>query len=321
MFTATKTESLSELCLSFFGIQIPDTLEDIQDGFRINQKLETPQAHHSHIGERGAGLYLSKTVLFSSLDSNSKETHRSLSLVKITNTMCSGHFPGNPMLPLADAGKFLAQAAAVLASSVDPQTKNHKNPTPIVARVGDVKAHASKNKTHIIPGEKILLCSTLTKAVKSQGIYYIDTDGFIGNFNAFSMPKVCILAQDRPESWGDAKAQQEIQLRYYFDVIPENFAEFNIWAENVGMKFWSQFSGVIRYQTSRHFADTTLHHSISGNHAPTNVESCVTFINAQAYLDAVHSKQFKAAIEQLEQFIEPGTLHHRSMEPVFTYFG
>lgn len=146
------------------------------------------------IPEREPGLRINRAVIY-----KIGEDCLILAPFIITEEMCAGHMPGFPILPLAEAGRTLAQVGAILVAYTVKFIEGRENRfTPLVYKVGEI---ISGQQGFLYPKDRICL---VAQARKARGpLYFVQAHGYLGDKHIFSMPKIhYFISQDR-RLWGE----------------------------------------------------------------------------------------------------------------------
>ncbi len=171
-------------------------LKALQDSYLgLRQKLYLEDIHNL-IPERAPGLKISKSVIC--------EIDSELVIIApfhISEETCAGHMPGFPFLPLAEAGRVLAQVGAILVGYSAKAIENKMGAiTPLVYKVGEV---LSGNQGYLRPGNTVCI---IAKARKLKGpLYAVQAHGYMGQKHIFSMPKIQYFLSDDSQLWGGLK--------------------------------------------------------------------------------------------------------------------
>ena len=111
---------------------------------------------HNLYPEREPALRILKAVVI-----NYSGEHLIMARFTVTKEMCEGHMPGFPILPLAEAGRTLAQVGAILVSyQVKEIERRTEQLTPLVYKVGEL---ISGQKGFLYPGDNILIVAKARK--------------------------------------------------------------------------------------------------------------------------------------------------------------
>jgi 3-hydroxymyristoyl/3-hydroxydecanoyl-(acyl carrier protein) dehydratase len=160
---------------------------------KIKQELG-PLDIYDLIPEREPGLQITRAVI-------SKTGGGCLILAPfiITEEMCAGHMPGFPILPLAEAGRTLAQVGAILVAYTVKFIEGREGRfTPLVYKVGEI---ISGQQGFLVPGDKVCL---VAQARKLRGpIYAVQAHGYLGDKHIFSMPKIHYFISQDQRLWGE----------------------------------------------------------------------------------------------------------------------
>lgn len=159
---------------------------------QVKQELGS-QDIYQLIPEREPGLRITRAVIC--------ETDGNLQILapfSITEEMCAGHMPGFPMLPLAEAGRTLAQVGAILVAYTVRNIEQREGLfTPLVYKVGEI---ISGQQGFLFPKDKICL---VAQAHKLRGpLYFVQAHGYLGEKHIFSMPKIHYFISQDQRLWG-----------------------------------------------------------------------------------------------------------------------
>jgi len=159
---------------------------------KIKQELGQSEIYKL-IPEREPGLRITRAVI-----TEVEEDYLILAPFIITEEMCAGHMPGFPILPLAEAGRTLAQVGAVLVAYIVKNLEGREGHfTPLVYKVGEI---TSGQKGFLSPKDKVCL---VAQAHKVRGpIYLVQAHGYLGNEHIFSMPKIHYFITQDSRLWG-----------------------------------------------------------------------------------------------------------------------
>lgn len=160
---------------------------------KIKQELG-PLDIYDLIPEREPGLQIRRAVI-----SETGGDCLILAPFIITEEMCAGHMPGFPILPLAEAGRTLAQVGAILvAYRVRFVEGRESRFTPLVYKVGEI---ISGQQGFLVPGDKVCL---VAQARKLRGpLYAVQAHGYLGDKHIFSMPKIHYFISQDQRLWGE----------------------------------------------------------------------------------------------------------------------
>lgn len=127
-------------------------------------------------------------------------THLIIAPFLITEEMCAGHMPGFPILPLAEAGRALAQIGSILVGYL---AKVHEqragNLTPLVYKVGEI---ISGQQGFLHPREQLCI---VAQGEKMKGpLYKVQAHGYLGDNHIFSMPKIHYFVSQDNQLWNIA---------------------------------------------------------------------------------------------------------------------
>ena len=201
----------------FLEVALPDQLESVlsqfqlsasrKQNFKKNQDSPTLSSSqslvfhqrlfvediHQLIPERAPGLKIQKALIGS-------HNHDMLICAPfhITETACAGHMPGFPFLPLAEAGRVLAQVGAVLVGYY-AKTVEHNTSllTPLVYKVGEV---LSGQQGYLVPNQSVCI---IAKIKKLKGpLYAVEAQGYLEQELIFAMPKIHYFLSEDPKLWG-----------------------------------------------------------------------------------------------------------------------
>lgn len=160
---------------------------------KIKHELGRPDIYDL-IPEREPGLQITRAVV-----SETGEDCLILAPFIITEEMCAGHMPGFPILPLAEAGRTLAQIGAILVAYTVRYVEGRESRfTPLVYKVGEI---ISGQQGFLVPGDKVCL---VARARKLRGpIYAVQAHGYLGDKHIFSMPKIHYFISQDQRLWGE----------------------------------------------------------------------------------------------------------------------
>jgi len=176
-------------------INAPTSTAGTPTGGQINQvrqELEL-QDIYKLIPEREPGLRISRAVICE-IGGNIQI----LAPFAITEEMCAGHMPGFPILPLAEAGRTLAQVGAILVAYTVRNIEEKEGCfTPLVYKVGEI---VSGQQGFLVPNDKVCL---VAQAQKLRGpLYFVQAHGYLGEKHIFSMPKIHYFISQDQRLWG-----------------------------------------------------------------------------------------------------------------------
>ena len=207
----------TESFLDFIGVEIPNNIESIftskslsksrksifkeQDksnetlqnkGLVFQQRLFQEDIHQL-LPERAPGLKISKSLI-----GTYDNEMIIVSPFHITEETCAGHMPGFPFLPLAEAGRVLAQVGAILVGYYAKTVEHNTNLiTPLVYKVGEV---LSGQQGYLVPNNSVCI---IAKVKKLRGpLYAVEAHGYLDKQHIFSMPKISYFLSDDPKLWG-----------------------------------------------------------------------------------------------------------------------
>lgn len=160
---------------------------------KIKQELDRLDIYDL-MPEREPGLRITRAVI-----SGTGGDCLILAPLIITEEMCAGHMPGFPILPLAEAGRTLAQVGAILVAYTVRSIEGREGRfTPLVYKVGEI---ISGQQGFLVPGDKICL---VAQARKLRGpLYAVQAHGYIGDKHIFSMPKIHYFISQDQRLWGE----------------------------------------------------------------------------------------------------------------------
>jgi 3-hydroxymyristoyl/3-hydroxydecanoyl-(acyl carrier protein) dehydratase len=143
--------------------------------------------------ERAPGFRIERAVIY-----EFQSEYYILSPFEVTEEMCAGHMPGFPILPLAEAGRILAQVGSILVGYTAKVVEEKAGLlTPLVYKVGEV---ISGQQGFLVPGDKICV---LAKGKKLRGpLYFVEAHGYLGDQHIFSMPKIHYFLSQDSRLWG-----------------------------------------------------------------------------------------------------------------------
>lgn len=170
-----------------------ESMPSVDGRHKIKQELG-PQEIYDLIPEREPGLRITRAVI-----SEAGGDCMILAPFIITEELCAGHMPGFPILPLAEAGRTLAQVGAILVAYTVRSIEGREGLfTPLVYKVGEI---ISGQQGFLVPGDKVCL---VAQARKLRGpLYFVQAHGYLGDKHIFSMPKIhYFISQDR-RLWGE----------------------------------------------------------------------------------------------------------------------
>ena len=219
MLVVESRNETIDIC-EFLNLELPDHIDEVltkekcngsrkqvfsdqteeQDSFRdqfldLRQKLYLDDIH-CLLPERAPGLKITKSVIC--------EVANELIIIApfpITEETCAGHMPGFPFLPLAEAGRILAQAGAILVGYSAKAIENKSGLiTPLVYKVGEV---LSGQQGYLRPGNTVCI---IAKARKLKGpLYAVQAHGYLNQKHIFSMPKIHYFLSEDAQLWGNLK--------------------------------------------------------------------------------------------------------------------
>ncbi|WP_404786216.1 hypothetical protein [Altericista sp. CCNU0014] len=340
---ATKIFVEKETISNFLGVQIPTHISHLSDTFqdKIRERLNLESldgelelsANHNFSSkvyeklnqkeiynlypEREPALRISKAVVC-----NVAGEHLILAPFTVTQEMCAGHMPGFPILPLAEAGRTLAQVGAILISySIKHVERREGYFTPMVYKVGEL---ISGQKGFLRPGNQVFL---IAKARKLRGpLYTVEAHGYLGEEHIFSMPKIQYFATEEPCFWMQKDNSEEdlksssVFLTYWFKIRAERLVEFQTWATTHGMSFWEKYEGITRYRTFRPSAMPIPQNELAGTPASIHGVSQVEAKNIEAIRKVFASEEFQLIQEEFITFLEPSSLQYAVMDCAYDSF-
>lgn len=159
---------------------------------QVRQELSL-QDIYQLIPEREPGLRISRAVICEIAGKI-----QILAPFSITEEMCAGHMPGFPILPLAEAGRTLAQVGAILVAYTVRNIEGKEGCfTPLVYKVGEI---ISGQQGFLVPNDKVCL---VAQAQKLRGpLYFVQAHGYLGEKHIFSMPKIHYFISHDQRLWG-----------------------------------------------------------------------------------------------------------------------
>jgi 3-hydroxymyristoyl/3-hydroxydecanoyl-(acyl carrier protein) dehydratase len=163
----------------------------IDHPIQIEQQL-TQLDIHNLTPEREPGLRIKRAVICAIGD-----IHLILAPLVITEEMCAGHMPGFPILPLAEAGRALAQVGSILIGYMAKVLEQRDgNLTPLVYKVGEI---VSGQQGFLYPQDRICL---IAQGKKMRGpLYAVQAHGYLGDQHIFSMPKIHYFVSQDNRLW------------------------------------------------------------------------------------------------------------------------
>lgn len=234
----------------------------------------------------------------------------------VTKEMCEGHMPGFPILPLAEAGRTLAQVGAILISyQVKKIERRTEQLTPLVYKVGEL---VSGQKGFLYPGDNILI---VAKAKKLRGpIYTVEAHGYLGESHIFSMPQIQYFVTNENCFWNDHRNElkepksKSVFLIYWFRIKIEKIECFANWAKHTGMNFWGRQDGIKKYKTFRPSISIIDEDRIAGEKASIHGISQVEAESMSAINKILESREYSNIQKEFLAFLEPGSLQYTIME-------
>ena len=207
----------AESFLDFIEVPIPNNIESIfvkksssksrKSIFQGSENLQeiTPQNElvfqqrlfqediHQLLPERAPGLKISKALI-----GNYDNDMIIVAPFHITEETCAGHMPGFPFLPLAEAGRVLAQVGAILVGYYAKTVEMNTNLiTPLVYKVGEV---LSGQQGYLVPDQSVCI---IAKIKKLKGpLYAVEAHGYLNKQHIFSMPKISYFLSEDAKLWG-----------------------------------------------------------------------------------------------------------------------
>lgn len=123
--------------------------------------------------------------------------HLILAPFLITEEMCEGHMPGFPILPLAEAGRALAQIGSILVGYLAKVHEQREgNLTPLVYKVGEI---VSGQQGFLHPQEQLCI---IAQGRKMKGpLYTVQAHGYLGDKHIFAMPKIHYFVSQDQRLW------------------------------------------------------------------------------------------------------------------------
>lgn len=325
-----------EIISDFLEIQIPTHISHLSRDFteKIKERLRLEKLDHEQGGlksstlppklyenlsrrdiyrlypEREPALRILKAVVC-----NVAEEYLIMAPFAITPEMCAGHMPGFPILPLAEAGRTLAQVGAILISYLIKNIENREGYfTPLVYKVGEL---ISGQKGFLYPGDQVFL---VAKARKLRGpLYSVEAHGYLKDEHIFSMPQIQYFVTEEPSFWEQQKNPQQtsrtnsVFLTYWFRVQASRAVEFQTWAATKGMSFWEKYEGILRYRTFRPSPVCMPNQKLAGNSASIHGVSQVEAKGIEAIEKVFATEEFCQVQEELLSFLEPGSLQYSVM--------
>jgi 3-hydroxymyristoyl/3-hydroxydecanoyl-(acyl carrier protein) dehydratase len=276
---------------------------------KVYEKISHEEIH-SLYPEREPALRISKAVVC-----NVAEEYLILAPFTVTSEMCAGHMPGFPILPLAEAGRTLAQVGAILISYLIKHIEQREGYfTPLVYKVGEL---ISGQKGFLHPSDQVFL---IAKARKLRGpLYTVEAHGYLGEEHIFSMPQIQYFVSEEPSFWMQKESPKEdlesnsIFLTYWFRIQAERIVEFQTWAATHGMNFWEKYDGIRRYRTFRPSPISIPNCDLAGK--PSSVHG-VSQVEAKS-IEAIHKvfavEEFRKIQEEFLSFVEPSSLQYAVM--------
>lgn len=216
MLVVDSIQETQNIC-QFLGVELPEDINEVlkkantgnsksrrfkgndiianswQENFlNLRQRLYSEDIHNL-IPERAPGLKISKAVIC-----EIEEDFVILAPFHIAEETCAGHMPGFPFLPLAEAGRILAQAGAILVGYRAKTVENKAGLlTPLVYKVGEV---LSDQQGYLVPGNTVCI---IAKAKKLKGpLYAVQAHGYLNKKHIFSMPKIHYFISEDEKLWG-----------------------------------------------------------------------------------------------------------------------
>jgi 3-hydroxyacyl-[acyl-carrier-protein] dehydratase len=187
------------ICRRLIGVALPD--EAFIGSSGIPAALETELAEdaiRALIPERPPGLYVTRAVIY-----RLGSELRIVAPFAVTAAMCDGHMPEFPVLPLAVAGRALAQLGAVLIAHLARSSMPTRRPTPLVHKVGAVN---SRHRNYLVPGTVLTL---FAEGRQLRGpLFRAQTRGFLEEREIFTMTDVEYIVSDDPRLWGDITGER-----------------------------------------------------------------------------------------------------------------
>jgi 3-hydroxymyristoyl/3-hydroxydecanoyl-(acyl carrier protein) dehydratase len=323
----TETETIG----NFLEVQIPTHISHLssafQDKLRERSRLEeiskthfspskiykkiSQKEIHSLYPEREPALRILKAVVC-----NVAEEYLILAPFTVTPEMCAGHMPGFPILPLAEAGRTLAQVGAILISySIKHIEKREGYFTPLVYKVGEL---ISGQKGFLHPGDRVFL---IAKARKLRGpLYTVEAHGYLGEEHIFSMPQIQYFVTEEPSFWkqkeNSAKdsTSNSVFLTYWFRIQAELIVEFQAWAATHGMNFWEKYDGIKQYRTFRPSSISIPQVELVGKPSSVHGVSQIEAKNVEAIYKVFETEEFQEIQAEFLSFLEPSSLQYAVMD-------
>jgi 3-hydroxymyristoyl/3-hydroxydecanoyl-(acyl carrier protein) dehydratase len=154
---------------------------------------------HQLTPERAPGMVLERAVI-----GNLEQDHFILSGFTVTEAMCAGHMPGFPILPLAEAGRILAQVGSILVGYSAKVLEGQAGYlTPLVYKVGEV---VSGQQGYLFPGDTLCVVAKLKKL--RGPLYFVQAHAYQSNAHLFSMPKIYYFLSNEARLWGVSEHEQ-----------------------------------------------------------------------------------------------------------------
>ncbi len=334
---ATTIFAEKETISDFLEVQIPTRISHLSNAFqdKIKERLrlenledERGISKHNDITskvyekisrkeiyslypEREPALRILKAVVC-----NVAEEYLILAPFTVTSEMCAGHMPGFPILPLAEAGRTLAQVGAILISYLIKHVEQREGSfTPLVYKVGEL---ISGQKGFLHPGDQVFL---IAKARKLRGpLYTVEAHGYLREEHIFSMPQIQYFVTEEPSFWTQKENQEEdlksnsIFLTYWFRIQAERVAEFQAWAATHGMSFWEKYDGIKRYRTFRPSPISIPHNELAGRPSLVHGVSQVEAKSIEAIHKVFAAEEFREIQEEFLSFLEPSSLQYAVMD-------
>jgi 3-hydroxymyristoyl/3-hydroxydecanoyl-(acyl carrier protein) dehydratase len=277
---------------------------------KIHEKISQKEIH-SLYPEREPALRISKAVVC-----NVAEEHLILAPFTVTPEMCAGHMPGFPILPLAEAGRTLAQVGAILISYLIKHIEKREGYfTPLVYKVGEL---ISGQKGFLHPGDQVFL---IAKARKLRGpLYTVEAHGYLGEEHIFSMPQIQYFVSEEPSFWNQKEksakdsTSNSVFLTYWFQIQADLIVEFQAWAATHGMNFWEKYDGITQYRTFRPSPISIPQVELAGKPSTAHGVSQIEAKNIDAIYQVFATEEFQKIQAEFLSFLEPNSLQYAVMD-------
>jgi 3-hydroxymyristoyl/3-hydroxydecanoyl-(acyl carrier protein) dehydratase len=218
MFMAAVSHDRDEIS-RFLNIQVPTQFSHIgkNDNSDRSERLKLEELSFADFGENAKSKYTNLVQKITQQDINKLTPERApgfridraviyefqgehyiLSPFTVTEEMCAGHMPGFPILPLAEAGRILAQVGSILVGYMAQAIESKEGLlTPLVYKVGEV---ISGQQGFLVPGDQICV---VAKGKKMRGpLYFVEAHGYLSEQHIFSMPKIHYFLSQDQRLWG-----------------------------------------------------------------------------------------------------------------------